>query len=785
MYAQHSIMGIVKDEVNNSPIAYVTIALMQADSSIVTGATTDREGKFLLQDVNPGRYIIQVSIIGYDKSYRNVNIPAQGEFGEILLVESANRLNEVVVTSNRPFVERRADRYVVNVGSHIMTAGRHALDVLRYTPGVLVSPDGSVMVGGNIVEIWIDGRPSNLSGDQLKNLLTSTQGETIDRIEVITNPSSRYDAAGTGGIINIRTKKGLQYGLNGSVNAGYTQSRVDVENAGMQLNYRNETFNLFGNYGVTRFNGVQFIHQINTIETSGGPVTLDQHYKSKSQQVNIPQQFRAGADFFISTRSMLGILVNGYNNGAEKRTHTGETHITPAYEGINYTTSHNQRAGWSSGTLANVNYQQTFHLPEQQLNIDLDYGRFNSKPSQQITNAYYNASNELTGEPEQLRHANLQAIDVYSGKLDYTQPLGEKTRLETGLKFSRSKTDNDLLYETKIYQQWETDHDYTNHFIYTEQIHAIYLNLGSSWGKWRAQAGVRGEYTTFKGEQRTTGTVNDSSYLNIFPRFYLNYQADSYSLGISYSRRLRRPSYGQLNLFELKTDAYNYFEGNPYLTPNYRHMIELNYSNSHSLMVNLTYNRSTDLIVNTTETKENDGIRYGTRPVNFGKRINIGGMIYYRLSPFKWWTTSLMLDAAYITNHSEGLSGTFKNDGLGVYLNSNNTFSFGRGFSAEFNGFYHKPIVGYYVTDPYGSLSAGIRKSLMDGKLMISLNANDMLNTLVEHVKANYGRINYETINDLDTRTVVLNLRYNFGSSTVKASRRHSSGIEDEAGRAR
>jgi hypothetical protein len=783
--AQHSITGIVKDSVNGSPITFATVALMKADSSVVMGTTTDEAGQFLLSNVKPEIYLMQISLIGYEKLYHNVNIPMQSDLGEILLVESANRLSEVVVSGKRPFVERRIDRYVVNVGSHIMTAGRNALDVLRYTPGVLVQPDGSVTVSGNSVEIWIDGRASNLSGDQLKALLTSTQGETIDRIEVIVNPSSRYDAAGTGGIINIRTGKGLLYGLNGSVNVGYTQSRVDVENAGLQLNYRNEALNLFGNYGVTRYKGMNIQQQTNTIEMSGKPITLDQYSQSRSQQANIPQQFRVGADFFLSSRSTLGVLVNGYSNGVEKRRQTGETHITPAYEGINYTTNQIQKTGGNSGTLANVNYLQTFRSSDQQLNIDLDYGKFNSDPSQHITNMYYNEANELTGKPEQLRHTNQQAIDVYSGKLDYTQPLGEKARMETGLKSSRSKTDNDLLYETMLGQQWETDRDRTNHFIYTEQIYAAYLNLSRSWGKWSVQTGLRGEYTIFKGEQRTTGAVNDSSYLNLFPTLYFNYRSDNYSLGISYSRRLRRPSYGQLNPFEIKTDAYTYYEGNPYLTPNYRHMIELNYSNSHNLMVNLTYNLSTDLIVSAPIMKEDDGLRYGTRPINFGKRINIGGMIYYRISLFKWWITNLMVDAAYITNRSEELSGTFKNDGLGVYLSSNNSYSFGKGISAELNGYYHKPIVGYYVTAPYGSLSAGIRKSLLDGKLMISLNVNDIFHTMIEDAVANYGRINYKTRNDQDTRNIVLSLRYNFGSSTVKASRRRSLGIEDEMGRAK
>ena len=635
----------MKDRASNNPIAFATVALMmEADSSIVTGITTGEDGTFQLQDVKPGSYLAQVSFLGYEKAYRNASVPKQGDLGEILLEESANKLNEVLVVGNRPFVERRVDRYVVNVGSHIMTAGRNALDVLRNTPGVLVQSDGSITVAGNVAEIWMDGRPSNLSGDQLKALLTSTQGETIDRIEVITNPSSRYDAAGAGGIVNIRSKKSLQYGINGSVNAGYVQSRVDVENAGLQLNFRNERLNLFGNYGTSRHNGTWDLRQTNTIETPEGMARFDEHSVNKTTKANITQQLRAGVDFFLSPQSTLGFLVNGYENGKSNRTTSGQTQITPAYEGVDHTAILSHNTDEVDGVQFNANYVQTFRLPGRQLNIDVDYGRFNSAPSQHISNTYYNAANGLSREPEQLHHANPQSIDIYSAKSDYTQPLSEKLKLETGLKYSRSKTDNDLRSDVWADGQWEADRERSNRFVYSEQIYAAYLNLLGSWGKWNAQAGLRGEYTLFKGEQHATGAANDSSYLNLFPTLYVTYRPGQYTLGISYSRRLRRPGYAQLNPFELKTGAYSYYEGNPYLTPNYRHMIEVNYANRHNLMINLTYNLSTDLVVSKPVAK--DGVRYGTRPVNFGERINFGGGIYYSFSLLKWWSMFAMIDAA-------------------------------------------------------------------------------------------------------------------------------------------
>jgi hypothetical protein len=712
-------------------------------------------------------------------------VPQQSDLGEIRLPESVNRLNEVVVTATRPLVEQHVDRYVVNVGSHILTAGRNALDVLRNTPGVLVYPDGSITVMGNAVEVWIDGRPSRLSGAQLNALLTSTQGETIDRIEVITNPSSRYDAAGTGGIINIRTRQGLQYGLNGSANAGATKSWKDRENAGLQLNYRNRDVNLFGNYGINRTANRQDLRQTNVVETVEGPVTFEQKTRAENQKAVIQHQYRLGADFFLSPNSTLGLLVNGYGNGKEKYTVEGHTNITPAYENVDRTTIHNLLTEQTEGLQVNANYQQTFPEPGRQLNLDVDYGQFNNKSSQHDTNNYFGEDGKPVRDEEQLRHVNPQRIDIYSGKLDYTHPAGENGRLEAGVKSSGSKTDNDLLFEEYTGNRWETDRDQTNRFIYTEQVHAAYLNLSKSWGKWSVQAGLRGEYTFSKGEQRATGAVNDSSYFNLFPTLFVNYRPDSHTLGFSYSRRLGRPSYGQLNPFEIKTDAYTYTAGNPHLTPMYMHNLQLSYSYRQSLMVRLSYNDITDLIVFAPVTDDRD-VRYGLIPVNFGKRRRFSGMVNYRISPARWWNVNLMAEGSYATNNSGRAQDEYSNSGFVNNLSLNNSFTLPHGFAAELSGFYiSRQKQGYIVLEPLGSVSAGIRKSLLDDKLTVSLNANDLFHTMIENFAVQYNRVNYKFVGERDSRQVSLSIRYNFGSQTVKASRERRSGIEDEAGRAR
>jgi hypothetical protein len=596
--AQHQIIGTITDGADGSPVSFATAALLRADSSIVTGVMSDLDGKFVFNNVAAGNYLLQVSFIGYEKGYRNVNVPAQSDAGEIKLTESATKLSEVVVTATRPLVTMRADRYVVSVSGNIQSAGRDALDILRNTPGLLVDQHGNVSVMGRSVQIWIDGHPSRMSGEQLRAFLNSMQGGEIDRIEVITNPSSRYEAEGAGGIIDIRTRKGLELGVNGTLTAGYRQGHADSENAGVNLNWRRDKYNLFGNYSFNRTNTWAKFDQINVMQTTAGDITFSQDGAAKSSKADLRHSVRAGMDYFLNPKNMLGVIVNTYYQDGGRGVIKGITHISPTYNGVNYSTSENIQSGNGDGIQVNMNYQHTFSKPGQQLNLDLDYARFESEPFQQTNNRYYNPGGVMTGDPEQLRNTNPQAIDVYSAKIDYTQLLWKDARMETGVKFSQTKTDNDLKYDAFIGDNWQIAANRTNRFVYTEQINAAYLNVSQRLGKFNIQAGLRGEYTSSKGDQKTTGEVNDTTYFNLFPTLFVNYQASpKHNFGISYSRRLSRPSYSVLNPFEITLDAYSFSHGNPYLTPAYTHNVQLTHLFAQALMTSIGYSSTTDLIL--------------------------------------------------------------------------------------------------------------------------------------------------------------------------------------------
>jgi hypothetical protein len=783
--AQHQLTGIVKDAADESPIQYVTVALLLSDSSVITGVITGNDGKFIINNVAMGSYLLQISFIGYQKEYRQLNVPTQSDLGNIILTASATQMQEIVVTATRPLVVNRADRYIVNVSGNIQSAGRNALDIIRNTPGLLVSQKGDISMMGNNVQVWIDGRPSRISGEQLTAFLNSMQGGEIDRIEVVTNPSSRYDAAGGGGIIDIRTRSGLQFGTNGTLIAGYQQGRTDRENAGVSLNWRRKTFNAFGNYSINRNNSWEEIGQTNTMKTDAGAITFDQKAIAKSTSAGMRHSVRTGADFFLNPKNTLGFIVNAYHSDGGNASIKGKTTIMPALNGVSYSKAANVQSRTGSGIQLNANYQTMFSKPGQQLNIDFDYARFNSEPFQQNKNFYYDLNNSQIGDPEQLRNSNPQFIDVYSGKLDYVQPLWKNARLETGAKISQSKTDNDLHFDVFQDGNWQIDANRTNRFVYTEQIDAAYANISQRLGKFNLQAGLRGEYTSMKSEQKTTGEKNDTTYFNLFPTFFVSYQASQkHNIGISYSRRLSRPSYYELNPFEVAIDAYSFSRGNPYLRPSYTHNVQLSHTLAQSLMTRISYSHTTDLIMLVPFVDE-DTQRYGSTRGNFGKSQAFSAMMNYRKPLLKQWMINLTVQGAYAVGTSNEASGKFTNKGSSLVVQLNNNIVLTPTLSAEITGMYMSEMrMGYLVIKPQGNLSAGLRKQLMNNKMTLSLTVNDILFTSKERGYARYENVNYSVYNARDSRYINLTLRYNFGSTTVRAARNKTTGIEEEATRA-
>ena len=576
------------------------------------------------------------------------------------------------------------------------------------------------------------------------------------------------------------------HGVNGTITVGFRQGRKDRENAGMNMNWRREKFNMFGNYSVYRTMTWEKVSQANVMQTTVGAVTFDQNTIFETIKPGLSNQYRAGMDYFLNSKSILGVIVNGYFGSPGSRCLNGITNISPTFNGVNYSKSENIRNSDGNGIQVNMNYQSIFAKPGQQLNFDLDYARFNYDPLQQITNRYYAPDGVMVDITEQLRNTNPQTFDIYSAKIDYIQPLWKNARMETGTKISQSITDNDLKYEEFIGNDWQTDPGRTNRFVYTEQISAAYVNVSQRFGKFNLQAGLRGEYTYSKGEQKVTDVVGDTAYFNLFPTFFVNYQVSpKHTFGISYSRRLSRPDYSYLNPFEISLDAYSFTIGNPYLTPAYTHNVQLSYMFGQTLMARFGYSNTTDMMMRT-PIEDAATQRYGTTFDNFGRSQNITAMANYRKSLFKFWAMNLTVQGAYFINTSDEASGKFVNKGESMIIQLNNNLTLTKTLSAEVTGMYVSKIRrGYLVIQPQENFSIGLRQMLLKNKITLSLTVNDILYTSKDKMRAQYENVDYTLANERDSRYISLTLRYNFGSTTVRAARNKTTGIEDEASRAR
>jgi hypothetical protein len=647
--------------------------------------------------------------------------------------------------------------------------------------------EDDISVMGVSVQVWLDGRPSRMDGNQLKSFLASMQGSEIDRIEVITNPSSRYQAEGLGGIIDIRTKKGLNYGLNGSITAGYRQGRTDRENLGINMNWRREKVNLFGTYTAYRTTNWEKIVQTNIMKTPTDTVTFAQETITKTTEGNLSNQYRVGLDYFPNSKSILGFIISGHF-GSPGNTHSvGINNISPIFDSISQSKLDNYRSNKNNGIQTNINYQTMFSKPRQQLNIDIDYAGFNYNPIQDITNKYFAEVDAITpSKTEYLNSANDIKFDVYSEKIDYMQNLLKDARMENGIQFVYSIADNNLVYKRNNI----LDINITNHFMYYEMVNAVYTNISQQLGKFSIQVGLRGEHTYSRGNQLMTPTnVSDTTYFDIFPTFFANYRLSQvHNFGISYSRRLSRPNYIYLNPFEIILDAYSFTRGNPTLKPAYTHNIHFSYMFGQTLMTRLAYSNTKDMIMRIPiEERNNNSYRYGTTYDNFGKSQNIAILANYRKTMFKYWNMNLTTQCAYIVNSSKSLtsSNEFVNKGISIIAQINNNFPITTRTAIEANAQYVSVMRRtYFDIKPQGNFTVSVRQMLLNNRMALSLTMNDIFYTSKDRMTAKYDDLDYSLNYFRDSRNVNLTIRYNFGSNTVRTSRNKATGIEDELSRA-
>jgi len=789
------ISGTVGD-VNGQPLEAATVLLLRAkDSSKLKATATDKTGHYHFDHVAAGKYLVAATSVGFELLYSGAfELGATGGYTlpAMTLNAAATSLQSFAVVGKKPFIETRADKTIVNVDASPSNAGATAMDVLEKSPGVTLDKDDNVSLKGKQgVTIMIDGKPTYLQASQLASYLRSLPASAIDQIELMTNPSAKYDAAGNSGIINIKTKKNKLKGFNGNVNLTYNQGVYPKPSGSLNLNYRDGKFNFFLNTGYSHWEGFQTLNiGRKYLDNDGKTINSIFSQHTDMRFTNPEANLKFGMDYFMTPKTTIGFVVSGFQNTETNRSQSNIQLLAPDYALDSVVKSPNtNKTTWKNGSV-NLNFRHSYDSAGRELSADLDYVRYSSMSDQYFDNLTYAPDMNLLNESILTGHLP-SSINIYTLKTDYTRPLKKGYKLETGVKLSYVNTDNTADYYDLVNKETIVDTSKTNHFLYRENVNAAYATMSKQYKKLTAQIGLRLENTNYSGHQLGNGisVINrDStfsrSYVNLFPTAYFTYDLnDKNQLTLNYGRRIDRPAYQDLNPFLFFLDQYTYQAGNPYLQPQYTQNVELSHTYRHFLTTTLNYSYTKNFF---SETFEQSGQATIVRNGNIGSRQNAGISVSAQIPVAKWWTAILYSDVNY-NKFSGMLYGEAVNvDATTLLLNMNNQFTLPRGWSGELSGFYRtKGVEGQVIIDPLGQASAAISKKILNNKASIKAAIRDIFYTNAPHGYINFQQTEATFSNRRDSRVVALTFTWNFGKPLkgMSGSNSHRNGAGEEQNR--
>ena len=583
------LQGRVEDR-EGQPVPFATIALLSSDSILLTGTITDDSGNFIVNQPSEAS-ILKASCIGYHTCYYNIN----GQMNHLLIRMEATvkQMAEVVVKARTPLVERQMDKIVMNVAASPFAVGNNGKDILKKAPGVHIDRKGKVTVNGKEVEVYIDGRPSYLKGEQLKTMLEGTDGATIDQLEIITQPSAKYDAAGQGGIINIKTKRNRSKGVNGSLSFGYggmywrnLRQYMQDDHLSFNFNYR----------GAKTYTSLALTQQYNDRTESYQSLTASPADKRQSySQIRNRHQYymlKLSNDFMIDTANTIGFIVSvpvslGHTHGDKEHNYStyyiGDALSEQNSEALKTDNRWLQHA-------ANLNYTHVFSSAlDQELTINIDYNRNNNRIMTHSYNEYMPVSANLyaLNIEQNTRHLT----NIYSARADFQTQFWQTGKIECGFKWLTTQTEFHSATDTIDAGLLLSD------FNYKEHVAALYATIGKQFGEhWSTKIGLRGEYTRSIGQWLTADKVSGKSYFNLFPTVYIGYMpSDDWSVSIDYCRRIDRPHYTMLDPSWQYEDGHSFRAGNTELMPAFTHNVLVSFGYSEYISLDFEFSHTRNL----------------------------------------------------------------------------------------------------------------------------------------------------------------------------------------------
>jgi len=772
-----SIDGVVLDSISKEPIEYAQVALLKSqDSSVVASIYTGEGGAFVMEQLPLGKYIVKVSNLGFKTKFiPNITLSMQKplrKLGNVSLVSDEAVIEEIEVFRDKTAIQIGLDKKVYNVGDDISVSGGSAQDVLNNVPSVEIDQDGKISLRGDgNVTVLIDGKPSSLTGGNGKAILDGIPAGSIERIEIVTNPSAKYDPDGTSGIINIVLKKNIKQGLNGSITA--SAGTGNAYNSSVNLNMRNTKFNIYGNYGFDYRDGYRNNFSYLTQTFGDSIVKLDQ--ERYGADLAITHTAKIGMDLYLKDRHTLSLSLAG-NLGDRERTGEQENNrYTENLDSLGYWLRNASDPSGNKNLDASLNY--SYELKEEKGQLDLAaYQSFGDG----FNSGYYNQRFIYPSDSAETfqRLFSTDETSITTVSADLVRIFNKKWRTESGLKMIHRNMHVDSRSDLQIASGPVTE-DTLGYFDYeyTERIYSAYGIVASSYKRWKYQVGLRLEQSFQEPNLLSENLSFKNDYFNFFPSGTLRYSLEKkgeFSLG--YSRRINRPNADNLNPFTSYADPFNLRRGNPELRPEYIHSIDLGYewSSKKVTLAVTAYQRYANNVINRVKVFYSDGTSAGTF-ANIDNSVNTGGEIVLQYRPLPIWRNMLSINSNYIKyTDNSGATANFNREGLVIGGKMSSTLELmKRTLTIQVNGRYAAPsVTPSGRMKPRGSMDFSIDKSLKEGKWGVGLRVSDIFDTQGFQFYVDQPN-NYQSVQfKWETRRLFINVRYKFGKTEIMDKKR-------------
>ncbi|MBO9730032.1 MAG: TonB-dependent receptor [Chitinophaga sp.] len=774
------------------PLPFTSVMLRKAkDSALVKGEMTAENGTCAFDKIAAGHYFVQASQMGYTTSYSTAfQIDATHKtinLANMALPPLGKNLQAINVTAQKPYIESSAGKTVMNIENSMAASGNTALDLLRRAPGVQVDNNENVTLKGQSVTVMIDGKLTYLSGEQLTNLLKTTPGESIASIEILTSPSAKYDASGNGGIINIKTKKGKMTGINGNISATLTQSRYGRYGLSGNINWRTEKFNIFGNFDQGDYpRQVTRDYKRSVTGNDGSTTFMQQDVFQRNRFKN--NYLKLGMDYFINEKHTIGVLANGFknafNNQIYSQTHLGRPNLPPDSVLNSLTVNQNK----FDNIAVNLNYKGIIDTAGgREISFDADYAQFNNHRRMQLNDSVFDSHTKLNRNPNSIQTLGNTQVIIKSLKADLSWPVNKDIKLEAGAKTSFVTTTNALEFDSLYKGIFVPAPSRSDRFNYQENVYAAYANYKQQIHKTVVQLGLRVENTQSTGHSFSVDKYVKRSYTDYFPNLNIEQKInDKNKISLAMSRRIERPQYGQLNPFMFYLDKYTYFQGNPYLKPQYSNIAELSYTFKDKYIATLRYSRIKDMMEEFITQNDSTKASISTER-NYDKTDIYSLLLTLPVQVTKWWTSDNSVDLSYNQYKFEdpATNAPYFRYNFNYYISSTNTITLPHDIKVEVMGYYNSPFVfGIFRGYSQYNLNLGVQKMFLNKNATVKVSYNNILRNEAYRGAAEFANLNMSIFNTWQFRTVNLTFSYKFGSASIKAARERKTGTTDEQNRA-